>query len=953
MPSLCSIRFVCLTILLTCQTAVAQDRYDVVLSGGKIVDGTGAPWFYGDIGVRNGQITHIGRIEGSLAKRTIDVSGLIVCPGFIDMMGQTATPMLEKPESAFNLLTQGITTINTGEGGSAAPLDEDSAGDAGWQTMGEYFQVLEQTGIPLNVAQTVGHTQVRRIVLGDVDRRPTPAELQKMQALVREAMEAGAIGVSTALIYPPAVYATTEEIAALAEVAGEHGGRYYTHMRNEGDRLLEAIDEALQIGRLADAPVHIFHLKAAGRQNWGKMEQALARIKAARANGQQVAADIYPYINNGLGIAALIHPRHFAEGRAQLLQQLDNPDLRRKIRHEMENEGEWENWFRHIGYDWGNIVIGSVASEKYRPHHGRSLIEIANAVNEDPWTTFFELVKAKAFALPQSMSDANKIRAMQEEFVSFCTDVGPAGGASNASHPRAFGSFPRMLSHYVRDLGAISLERAIAQASAVAANEVLAYDRGRLAVGLAADIVAFDYENLADHATLASPHEPSAGVKYVLVNGKVVLDNGKQTSAKPGRVLRGPGYRTPEKREIPTVGATHGSLESFDQLMLDFVRKHNIPGAALAVTKDSRLVLARGYGHADKEAQQPATPNSLFRIASISKPITAVAILQLAEQGKMDLGDPAFPFLDAKPLLEKSTKPDSRLKKVTIRQLLQHTGGWDRSESFDPMFRAVDIAEALGIPSPANANHVIRYMLGKPLDFDPGTRYAYSNFGYAVLGRIIESVTGHSYEHYVRDHVLSPIGIHNMQIGHTLPAGRALPNEVKYYDGRTGPSVFHPHVGDNVPQPYGAWHLEAMDSHGGWIASSVDLARFAAAFDQPQDCPLLSRESVETMFRAPVDLYNDEKRQPDYFYACGWMIRPLTASDAFNCWHTGSLPGTATLLVRRHDGTNWAVLFNTRSGHGVSHLGRAVDSLVHQAADAVSEWPDYNLFDEYRKKTHE
>ena len=241
-------------------------------------------------------------LEHSPAERVVDVTGLYVAPGFIDMMGQTGAPFLKNPRAADNLLTQGITTINAGEGDSDAPLDPTAGQAAGWQTMAEFFSALEKAGMPLNVVQTVGHTQVRRLVLGDVDRQASSAELERMKSLVREAMEAGAIGLSTALIYPPAVYASTDEIVALAQVAGEYGGSYFTHMRNEGDRLLEAIDEALTIGKRAGTPVHIFHLKAAGKANWPKMEQALALIKAARAGGQQVTADIYPYVNNGLGL---------------------------------------------------------------------------------------------------------------------------------------------------------------------------------------------------------------------------------------------------------------------------------------------------------------------------------------------------------------------------------------------------------------------------------------------------------------------------------------------------------------------------------------------------------------------------------------------------------------------------------------------------------------------------
>jgi N-acyl-D-amino-acid deacylase len=521
----------------------AADEYDIVIHGGRVVDGCGTPWYFADLGIKEGKIVRIGRLKADEGKRAIDATGLIVAPGFIDMMGQTATPMMKNPETALNLLTQGITTINAGEGVSAAPLSEEEARTAGWRTMGDYFRVVEAKGVSVNVVQTIGHTQVRQIVLGDVDRRPSEAELAQMSALVEEAMQAGAIGVSTALIYPPAVYADTAEIAHLAAVAGKHGGGYYTHMRNEGDKLEEAIDEALEIGRRGSASVHIFHLKAAGRQNWGKMELAIAKIKAARAAGQQVTADIYPYVNNGLGIAAFIHPRHFAAGDAALIARLDDAALRAEIRQEMETTSGWENWYRHVGQDWGKVVVGQTPNALYAKLTGQSLAEIAAATGEDPWETFFSLVKSGAFVLPESMTDANKLRAMREEFVSFCTDVGPAGGSLIASHPRAYGAFPRVLSRYVRDLGAISLERAIAQASAAAANAIGARDRGRIAEGLAADVIVFDYAKLTDRATFAQPRTLSDGMRHVLVNGVVVLDDGQQTAARPGKVLRGPGYK--------------------------------------------------------------------------------------------------------------------------------------------------------------------------------------------------------------------------------------------------------------------------------------------------------------------------------------------------------------------------------------------------------------------------
>lgn len=933
-----------LSWLLVASGGLAAEKLDVVIRGGRVVDGTGAPWYAADVGIDDGRIVRIGRIAADEAKTVIDAQGLIVAPGFIDMMGQTASPMVEDPETALNLLTQGITTINAGEGASAAPLGEAEGLRKGWTTMAEYFALVESKGLPVNMVQTIGHTQVRRLVLGEVERRPTDEELTRMQQLVREAMEAGAIGVSTALIYPPAVYATTEEIAALAAVAGEYGGRYYTHMRNEGDRLLEAIDEALEIGRAGKTPVHIFHLKAAGRQNWGKMQLAIAKIKAARAAGEQVTADIYPYVNNGLGIAALIHPRHFSEGFDRLRARLDDAALRAEIRDEMESTDGWENWFRHAGHDWNRIIIGRSNVDRYTPLDGQSVAAIAAANNEDPWDTFFQLVRAGAFALPETMTDANKILAMQQDFVSFCTDVGPAGGSRSASHPRAFGSFPRLLSRYVRDLGAITLERAVAQASAAAANDVLAWDRGRIAVGVAADVIVFDYDKLTDRADFSNPHAVSEGMHHVIVNGQLVLQDGRFTGARPGRVLRGPGYRNATAAWNVSSGESDSRFRSYDRRMHDFLKKHRLPGASIAVTHRGKVVFARGYGYADVATKQQAQPASLFRIASLSKPVTGVAILQLVEQDRLNLDSKVLEILDLEEQITAAgDKFDPRFRDITIRHLLEHRAGWDRGKSFDAMFQAVRFAQEAGTEPPADQSVIIAAMLAQKFDFDPGDHYAYSNFGYCLLGRVIEKLSGRGYEDYVKEHVLAPIGITTMRLGASRLAGRSE-NEVRYYHPGTDKSVFASDLDEEVPSPYGGWNLEAMDAHGGWIASAVDLAKFAAAFDDPDQCPILSRESIDFMYRRPPGAagHNEDGSEKDTYYSLGWMNR-VVQGGKLNHWHTGSLPGTATILIRRHDGKNFVALLNARVSPSAGHLGREIDSLLHKAADEVTAWPDAEL----------
>ncbi|WDQ15781.1 serine hydrolase [Rhodopirellula sp. P2] len=940
-----------LVVLAACLPAHAQDSagkapalaFDLAILNGHVVDGTGAPWYEADVGISDGKIAHIGRIDPASAKHTIDAEGLIVAPGFIDMMGQTATPMLRNPSSAMNLLTQGITTINAGEGSSAAPLSSQDAKSTGWQNMAEYFQLLDLKGMPVNTVQTIGHTQVRRLVMGEDNRRPSEDELEAMKEHVREAMRAGAIGVSTALIYPPAVYASTEEIGALAGVAGEHGGRYYTHMRNEGDQLLEAIDEALEIGRVGNTPVHIFHLKAAGRQNWGKMQLAIARIKAARSEGHPVTADIYPYINNGLGIDALIHPRHFGEGRAKFLHRLANDaDLRAEVREEIESTSGWENWFRHAGSDWNRIIVGQTTEPHYREYAGQSVAAIAKATGEDAWDTFFGLCNASTFALPETMSDANKILAMQQEFVSFCTDVGPAGGNRGASHPRSYGAFPRMLSRYVRDLGAISLEQAISQASAAAANNVMVHDRGRIAEGLAADVIVFDFDELADRADFENPHAESVGMKHVIVNGVAVLADGKFTGKRPGQVLRGPGFDAATASHAIITGEDQPAFREIDAVMQSFLREHRIPGASLAITDHGNLVYARGFGYADVGQRQPVTPESLFRIASISKPITAVAILQLIDQGKLSLDDKVFEVLDHEAHIEEGSQIDERQNEITIQHLLQHRGGWDRDQSFDAMFRSTQFAKALGVAAPATPDTIIRVMRGKSLDFDPGERYAYSNYGYCLLGRVIEQISGETYEDYVQQHVLEPIGVTSMSIGATRLEGRKE-NEVRYYDPRQGDSVFAQDLNSRVPQPYGAWHLEAMDSHGAWIASASDLVRFASAFDNPDNSLLLTSSRITEMFARPEGLAgHDQDGQPKAtYYGLGWSVT-TDDSGRMKTSHSGSLPGTNTILVRRPDGRNVALLFNTRVTARLSRVTGAVLPQIMQAIDQIDDWPQPN-----------
>ena len=409
-------------------------------------------------------------------------------------------------------------------------------------------------------------------------------------------------------------------------------------------------------------------------------------------------------------------------------------------------------------------------------------------------------------------------------------------------------------------------------------------------------------------------------------------------------LLAAPGLAaTAEVESVGVTGRGDKRLEPLDRLMTDFVSRHQLPGASLAVTRNGRLVYARGFGLADRQSGDPVLPTSRFRIASLSKPVTSVAILQLVEAGRLKLDDPVAEILGLEPEVDAK-----RSRRVTVRQCLQHTGGWDRSDSFDPMFQSIRISRVLDTKAPAGPAEVIRFMQKWPLDFDPGTRYAYSNYGYCLLGRVIEKISGQSYERYVQARVLKPMGVTRMRIGRTRIEGRAK-GEVRYHvDGeKVGLSVFEEDLGKRVSRAYGAWNLEAMDSHGAWIASAVDMVRFASALESPGRKPFLKMESLDEMFEppaAPVSRKSDGSVE-DVFYGLGFSVRRL-GDGRMNQWHTGSLPGTSTLLVRRHDGMAWAVMFNSRRSCAGKNPASAIDPLVHGAVDAVTEWPDGDAFDE-------
>ncbi|HXL21150.1 MAG TPA: D-aminoacylase [Candidatus Dormibacteraeota bacterium] len=535
------------------QSDSSAKPFDVLITGGRIVDGAGNPWFVADLGIRDGVIAEIGSLAGRAARRTIDARGSVVTPGFIDMMGGSSLPLLLDPVSAESKLRQGITTMMVGEGDSLAPQNDRTAAQdiegasfkISWRTYAEYFRLLDKKGVAMNVIHNVGAAQVREMVIGDEDRAPTPAQLAEMKVLVAQAMKDGSVGLSTALIYPPGTFAKTEELIELSKVAAQYSGVYFSHMRNESSHLLEAIQEVIRIGREAGIPAHIYHLKAAGQENWLLMQQALDLIQQARDQGVDITADIYPYIRNGLGLRALVHPRHFAAGPDAFFKSLANPTVREEIRREMETASDWENWYRWVGSNWDNVLISSVGPKGDSSLNGLSVEQAAKRRAVGPWDLFFELIKqGDPFVSPKSMDEAQKHAALRAPFVSIDCDAAPINPANSAaslgqsSAPRAFGTFARILAKYVREEHVISLEDAVRKMSSLPANSLKLFDRGRLSPGFRADILVFDPAKVQDTATFDKPLSYSVGFDYVLVNGALVIDNGRSTGALPGSVLR-------------------------------------------------------------------------------------------------------------------------------------------------------------------------------------------------------------------------------------------------------------------------------------------------------------------------------------------------------------------------------------------------------------------------------
>jgi N-acyl-D-amino-acid deacylase len=547
----------CLLLVLP-GAARAAETYDLVLRGGTIYDGSGGKPFVGDVAIQGDRIVKVGSLGEARGKTEVDAKGLAVSPGFINMLSW-ATESLIVDGRGQSDIRQGVTLEVMGEGGSMGPLNDamkkegveqqgDIKYDITWTTLGEYLDYLVARGISPNVASFIGATTVRVHELGYEDRPPTPEELARMRKLVSQAMEEGALGVGSSLIYAPAFYAKTDELIALCEEAGKYGGMYISHMRSEGNRLLEAVDELIEISRRAKVPAEIYHLKAAGRQNWDKLDAVIKRVEEARASGLRITTDMYTYTAGATGLDAAMPPWVQEGGLKKWIERMKDPATRERVKKEMSTpSNDWENLYLAAGAD--KVILVAFKNDKLKPLTGKTLAEVAKMRGKSPEETAMDLViedDSRVGTVYFLMFEDNVRRQTALPWMSFGSDadaLAPEGVFLKSNpHPRAYGNFARLLGKYVRDEKALPLEDAVRKLTSLPATNLGIRERGFLKEGYFADVVVFDPVKIQDHATFDKPHQYSTGVRHVFVNGVQVLKDGEHTGAKPGRVVRGPGW---------------------------------------------------------------------------------------------------------------------------------------------------------------------------------------------------------------------------------------------------------------------------------------------------------------------------------------------------------------------------------------------------------------------------
>ncbi len=543
--------------VVTYAQGTSQNSFDIIIRGGNVYDGSGRPPVKADVGIRGDRIATVGNLSSATASTIVDAKGLAVAPGFINMLAHSETSWFADTRSLSELL-QGVTTQIFGES-SMGPLSDEmkkrrreSQGDLKfdieWTTLSEYLNYLEKRGISQNVASFIGAPTLREYVIGLEDKPPTPAQLDQMRELVRREMENGALGITTALIYPPAFFAKTDELIELCKVAAKYKGKYTAHMRSEGGQLIEAVQETIRISREAGLPAEIYHLKASGESNWPKMDQVIKMIEDARKQGVKITADMYTYPAGGTGLDASLPPWVFDGGREAAYKRLQDPETRKKIAEAVRTPtNEWENLYLLSGSP-ERILLASFRNDSLKPLTGKTLAEVAKMRGKDPIETIMDLLledRSRIGTIYFLMSEDNIRKQIRQPWVSFGSDAASISAEGvflrSSTHPRTYGNFARLLGKYVREEKVISLTEAIRRLTSLPAANLGLKDRGSLTAGMFADVVVFDPQTIADRATFENPHQYSVGVRDVFVNGKQVLKNGEHTGVKPGKALWGPG----------------------------------------------------------------------------------------------------------------------------------------------------------------------------------------------------------------------------------------------------------------------------------------------------------------------------------------------------------------------------------------------------------------------------
>lgn len=551
--------FLFLLTLAACQ----KTEYDVIIRNGTVYDGSGNAPIKGDVGINADTVAVIGDLSNAIGKTEVDATGMAVAPGFVNMLSWAVETLILDGDGQSDI-RQGVTLEVFGEGSSMGPLNEkmleqarkdidrdpDVDYEIDWVTLDEYLRSLERRGIAPNVASFVGATTVRVHELGYENRLPNPEEMERMKALVRKAMEEGALGVGSSLIYAPANYSSTEELIELCKVAGEYGGMYITHMRSEGNGIFGAVDETIRIAREANLPAEIYHLKMAGKDNWWKLDSVVAKINQANASGLKITTDMYTYTAGATGLDASMPPWLQEGGLHAWIKRMKDPKIRKQALEEMRKPSDkWENLLLMAGTP-ENVLLLSFNSDSLRQFTGKTLAEVAKIYGKSPEETAMDLVMADSTRVGTAyfmMSEDNIKRQIALPYMSFGSDAGaPAAEGkflNSSTHPRAYGNFARLLGKYVRDEKVIPLEQAIQKLTSLPASNLKIKKRGSLAPGYFADVVVFDPEKIQDHATFEEPHQYATGMQHVFVNGTQVLKDGEHTHARPGRVVRGPGWK--------------------------------------------------------------------------------------------------------------------------------------------------------------------------------------------------------------------------------------------------------------------------------------------------------------------------------------------------------------------------------------------------------------------------